>query len=123
MTWLKKTAKSKPKTRSGTQWSDADYANAGYGRLGLRLLSGDLELLDVIARHGGASRSVVLSTLLHEHAGEVGIKRVNGHWVPPASPLDVPSPASPPINWDKVDVNAPRPAPKPRGARTTGRIR
>jgi len=47
-------------SRSGTQWTDADYAAAGYGRLSLRLDQRTLTRISKLAEKLGVSRAEVI---------------------------------------------------------------
>jgi hypothetical protein len=67
VTWHKK-ALEKPKSRSGTQWSETAYAEAGYGRLNLRLPQGVLDLLGKIADERGISRAALVEELVRKAA-------------------------------------------------------
>lgn len=50
--------------RSGTQWTEADYAAHGYGRITLRLPRAVLELLAAKAKESGRSRAEVVAELV-----------------------------------------------------------
>ena len=52
------------KSRSGTQWTEADYAARGYGRITLRLSRTVLELLAARAKESGKSRAEVVAELV-----------------------------------------------------------
>lgn len=67
----KKAAKKKPKVRSGTLWSDDDYAAAGYGRLGVRLPVTALGLLERHAKKRGLSRAQFLTELITQAGGPI----------------------------------------------------
>lgn len=58
--------------RSGTQWTEADYAAHGYGRITLRLPRAVLELLAAKAKESGKSRAelVEVAVRLYEGSGE-----------------------------------------------------
>jgi hypothetical protein len=128
VSWYKKSAKAKLKSRSGTTWTDADYAAAGYGRIGLRLPNDELELLDVLARFTGANRSQVITNSLRKMATRVGVKWDGKHWVPPVGPVEIIAALnaqflrSPPIDLSKSH-SIQTPTRKPRYPKTTGRIR
>jgi hypothetical protein len=51
---------------SGTTWGDAEYAKAGYGRLGLRLPAGDLKKLESLAKQAGITRSALLAQWIEQ---------------------------------------------------------
>lgn len=59
-------AAKKPKSRSGTQWTDADYDAAGWERPTIRLLKDDVRKLDAMAKSDGESRSSMLARLIQK---------------------------------------------------------
>lgn len=54
------------KSASGTTWGDAEYKEAGYGRLGLRLLDSDLKKLESLAKKAGVTRSALLTEWIQQ---------------------------------------------------------
>ncbi len=52
------------RARSGTLWTDVDYAKRGYGRLGVRLPLQVLDQLDELAGASGLSRTEELSQMI-----------------------------------------------------------
>ena len=58
-------AKKKP-SRSGTTWTDADYAKAGYGRITLRLPLATLEVLERLSEQRGCSRAEAVDDAVRE---------------------------------------------------------
>lgn len=55
------------KSRSGTQWTDADYAAHGYGRITLRLPVEALVDLGKLAAKAGLSRAALVAWLIDNH--------------------------------------------------------
>jgi hypothetical protein len=58
------------KNASGTQWGDEEYQAAGYGRLGLRMLTGDLKKLESLAKQAGLTRSALLAQWIEQAWGK-----------------------------------------------------
>jgi hypothetical protein len=56
----------KPKTRSGTVWGDAQYAAKGYGRLTLRLPEHTLAQLADLAHERGVTRAQLVALLVEQ---------------------------------------------------------
>lgn len=56
------------KSRSGTQWTDADYAAHGYGRIMLRLPVETLVELGRLAAKTGLSRAALVAWLIDNHS-------------------------------------------------------
>lgn len=54
-------------TRSGTQWSDADYAAKGYGSIKLRLPLDALEMLATKAEREGCSRAQLVDAAVRAY--------------------------------------------------------
>ena len=54
------------KNASGTQWGDEEYKEAGYGRLGLRMLATDLKKLESLAKQAGVTRSAMLAQWIQQ---------------------------------------------------------
>ncbi len=54
------------KNASGTQWGDEEYKEAGYGRLGLRMPTGDLKKLESLAKQAGLTRSALLAQWIEQ---------------------------------------------------------
>jgi hypothetical protein len=62
----KSRAKKAPKTRSGSNLSDARRAELGYGRLTLRLPLDALELLRVESERSGRSRAELIDAAVRQ---------------------------------------------------------
>lgn len=62
--------KAPTKSRSGTQWTEEDYAAAGVVRMNLRLPTEDAARLDALAERLGLSRARTVAVAVSELANK-----------------------------------------------------